>query len=87
MDDDWRGESLIRNVPRSYDGMGFNFAKRKGRKAKRTLPKLKKQQVRYCILPGCDNILSSRNKIGLCQTHKHNRQYCECGVCRSYREN
>ena len=44
-DDDWKGESIIKNVPKSHDGQGRNFrvlsSREAGRKREATIQRLK----------------------------------------------
>ncbi len=60
--DDWKGEAIIRNVPRAHlYGNVFNDVPKKiGRSSKPV----------DCLVPGCNRVLSRGNKTGYCFDHK-----------------
>ena len=74
---DWRGESIIANVPRdkgTYNGLVMG----KPKKAKPT-PK-PRTMGKTCAVTGCAAHLSPNNKMGVCNNHRHYAQ-CQCGPC------
>ena len=80
MSDDWRGEHLIRSVPRSpYERNG----NKPGEGPKIARPKRPQQ---YCAVPDCLAPLDSQNRSGVCFHHMHSQQ-CGCGRCQWKREN
>ena len=69
-ENDWKGESLITNVPKAkMQGLSFHLPRLKNRKRPR----------RGCLV--CDVTLSLRNKWGLCKDHMHVHPHCRCDKC------
>ena len=77
VDDDWRGERIMRNIPRSASST-VNVATAKKSKARRVSKPAK--PTRYCAVPSCNNALSSQNKMGVCNGHRHT-DLCQCPPC------
>lgn len=76
VDDDWRGERIMRNIPRSASSTVNVATAKKSTKRRVSKPK----QTRYCAVPSCNNALSSQNKMGVCNGHRHT-ELCQCPPC------
>ena len=79
-DDSWKGEDLIRNVPRSpYQGNGAppGWA----RLLVEPKPKVRAPRPR-CQAPGCSVELRHSNTSGVCREHRHAAGACSCLICR-----
>ena len=78
---DWRGESLIRNVPR-------NPWRGQGNKPGHYLPAEQRADPRRppCEVPGCSNRLGRENSAGVCRKHNHHPEFCRCLGCTERRE-
>jgi hypothetical protein len=75
--EDWRGESIIANVPRdngTFNGMAIKL-KLKAKPAPK--PRI---TGTICAVTGCAARLSLNNKAGVCSKHRHCTQ-CQCGPC------
>ncbi|MEO9537220.1 MAG: hypothetical protein ABJL49_05455 [Parasphingorhabdus sp.] len=77
VDDDWRGERIMRNIPRSASST-VNVATAK-KSTKRRVSKPTKP-VRHCAVGTCGKALDPKNKMGVCQSHAHN-ELCQCPPC------
>ena len=73
---DWRGESIIRSVPR-------NPWRGQGNKPGHYLPAEQRADPRRpkCEVPGCINRLGRENSAGVCRWHLHAEGLCRCAKC------
>lgn len=74
MDDDWKGEHLIRGIRRQVNqhaGKNFNTS----------LIVKKANGIAQCRVPGCTVTLAYKAVSGVCKVHMHNYTYCLCNKC------
>lgn len=82
-DDDWRGLSIMANIPR-HQGGTVNV--QTALAAKKPSPKFLGQSTGgVCAVDGCKNPLNVRNKMRVCQEHRHATE-CQCLQCKGKRE-
>jgi len=80
--DDWKGEALIRDVPRdpkSHSGYNMRGLKTPPKR----VGKVAKTARMICGADGCGALLQSNNQTGFCQTHRTQRRegYCKADGC------
>jgi len=84
--DDWKGKAIMANIRRNTQGsVNFTTALSKHKPIpERTAPYRRKQGA-VCAVEGCANILSPRNKMRVCNGHRH-VDVCQCLPCQNKRE-
>lgn len=78
--EDWRGASIIRNVPRHLGTNSFNFEAHKQKKANAKKAARRRPSSGVCGADGCNSPLSPNNKMRVCKDHAHS-QACQCLPC------
>ena len=79
VDEDWRGESIIRNVARdrsTYNGLIFGSDLKGTPKP----PKRTRGGPKICAAHGCETKLKNKNVSGMCKEHVHGPR-CRCLKC------
>jgi hypothetical protein len=77
-DDSWKGEHLIRSVPRAaHNPLGGIQRDAQGKR--RNAP------YKICAVPNCGRRLSQANHSDVCRRHNHAVGYCHCTECRMRR--